>query len=203
MECEAAPCARLGGMGFPQFPWGEKPAAGVWVGICPPPAAKPRRSGTNNFAFAGRGAKTGLMKTIATVLPALLSLAISCSAADDKLETKHPIDVKVEKAADDANSTAESAEAYRNGLELWDKEMNRVYQELKKVLPEKSFAALKASQVQWLAFRDAQIAFIDSCYDQYSGTMHIPGRAAATMEVTRVRTLDLSHRLGVHKEFAE
>ena len=95
-----------------------------------------------------------------------------------------------------------TSQAYRTGLELWDKELNRVYQELKKLLPEKSFAALKASQVQWLAFRDTQIAFINSCYDQYEGTMHQPMRASAIMEVTRARALDLTGRLDMHKEHA-
>ena len=108
----------------------------------------------------------------------------------------------MEKAAEDAGSTAATAEAYRKGLELWDKEMNRVYQELKKTLPEKSFATLKAAQVQWLAYRDAQVAFINSCYDQYDGTMYIPMRASAVMEVTRARALELLHRLEMHKEHA-
>jgi uncharacterized protein YecT (DUF1311 family) len=121
-------------------------------------------------------------------------------AADD--EQKHAIDQKIAKLSDAANSTADSTRAYTTGLELWDKELNRVYQELKKVLPEKSFAVLKASQVQWLAYRDAQIAFINSCYDQYEGTMYQPMRASAVMEVTRARALDLSRRLEMHKEHA-
>ena len=123
-------------------------------------------------------------------------------AADDGEEKKHPIDQKIEKLSDDAKSTAASSDAYRKGLELWDAEMNRVYQDLKKLLPEKSFAVLKASQVQWLAYRDAQIAFINSCYDQYEGTMYQPMRASAIMEVTRARALDLTKRYTMHKEHA-
>ena len=61
---------------------------------------------------------------------------------------------------------------------------------------------VEASQVQWLAFRDAQIAFINSCYDQYEGTMYQPMRASAIMEVTRARALDLAGRLDMHKEHA-
>jgi uncharacterized protein YecT (DUF1311 family) len=136
-----------------------------------------------------------------TVLLVLLFNSTTLCAADDA-EKPHPLDTKIEKLADDAKSTHESTAAYSTGLELWDKELNRVYQELKKTLPEKSFAALKASQVQWLAYRDAQIAFINSCYDQYEGTMFQPMRASAIMEVTRARALDLTKRLEMHKEHA-
>ncbi|HWB06479.1 MAG TPA: lysozyme inhibitor LprI family protein [Verrucomicrobiales bacterium] len=129
-------------------------------------------------------------------------LAGFCSAADDAAEKKHPIDSKIDKLAENAKSTAASADAYRKGLDLWDKEMNRAYQELKKALPEKTFTTLKAAQLQWIAYRDAQVVFINSCYDQYEGTMYIPMRASAIMEVTRARALELLHRLEVHKEHA-
>ncbi|HEX2750552.1 MAG TPA: lysozyme inhibitor LprI family protein [Verrucomicrobiales bacterium] len=144
------------------------------------------------------------MKTLLSALAVCLMFTLTVRAEDEEetKEKKHPIDVKVEKKADNAKSTAATTEAYREGLLLWDKEMNRAYQELKKVLPEKSFAALKAAQLQWISYRDAQIAFINSCYDQYDGTMYIPMRASAIMEVTRARALELLHRLEVHKEHA-
>jgi uncharacterized protein YecT (DUF1311 family) len=142
------------------------------------------------------------MKSILSALFVCIFLALSCRAADEEGEKKHPIDVKIDKLADNAKSTAAATDAYRKGLDLWDKEMNRAYQELKKALPEKSFATLKAAQLQWIAYRDAQIAFINSCYDQYDGTMYIPMRASAIMEVTRARALELLHRLEVHKEHA-
>jgi len=132
---------------------------------------------------------------------ALLLISPALPAADDA-EKKHPLDGKITQLTDAANSTHENTAAYSTGLELWDKELNRVYQELKKTLPEKSFAALKASQVQWLAFRDAQIVFIHSCYDQYEGTLYQPLRASAIMEITRARALDLTRRLEMHKEHA-
>jgi len=140
--------------------------------------------------------KSILFAAFACVLPAL-----ACHAAEQEAK-KHPVDVKVDRMAESAKSTTDSADAYRKGLDLWDKEMNRAYQELKSVLPAKSFATLKAAQLQWISFRDAQIAFINSCYDQYEGTMYIPMRASAIMEVTRARALELLHRLEVHKEHA-
>jgi uncharacterized protein YecT (DUF1311 family) len=130
---------------------------------------------------------------------AVLCTSIPVSAEDEK---PHPIDAKITKLSDAAKSTADTTAAYTRGLVLWDAEMNRVYEELKKALPEASFAKLRDSQKQWLVFRDAQIKFIDSCYDQYDGTMYIPMRASAIMEVTRARALDLTARLEVHKEHA-
>jgi uncharacterized protein YecT (DUF1311 family) len=142
------------------------------------------------------------MNSLRRAFALCLVLLLPCLATGEEGEKKHPIDVKVDKMADTAKSTAATAEAYRKGLDLWDKEMNRAYQELKNVLPAKSFATLKAAQLQWIAYRDAQIAFINSCYDQYEGTMYIPMRASAIMEVTRARALELLHRLEVHKESA-
>lgn len=139
------------------------------------------------------------MRTILTAILVSLVFALSGFAAEEAVESKNPIDIKVDKLADDAKSTAQTTAAYSKGLELWDKELNRVYQELRKLLPEKSFAALKASQVQWLAYRDSQISFINSCYDQYEGTMYIPMRVAAIMSVTRARAIDLKERLEMHK----
>jgi uncharacterized protein YecT (DUF1311 family) len=141
------------------------------------------------------------MKSILSAAFACVLLALTCRAVEEK-GTKHPIDGKVDKMAENARSTADSADAYRKGLDLWDKEMNRAYQELKNALPAKAFATLKAAQLQWTAYRDAQIAFINSCYDQYAGTMYIPMRASAIMKVTRARALELLHRLEVHKEYA-
>jgi len=140
------------------------------------------------------------MKPVISAIAVCVVLILSCRAADEGAEKKHPIDVKIGKLADNAKSTADSTDAYRKGLELWDKEMNRAYQDLKKLLPGKPFATLKAAQLQWIAYRDAQIAFINSCYDQYEGTMYIPMRASAIMEVTRARALELLHRLEVHRE---
>lgn len=140
------------------------------------------------------------MKLLTALCTAALCSITTLRAADE--EKKHPLDVKIAQLSNEAESTSATSQAFRTGLELWDKELNRVYQELKKLLPEKSFAALKASQVQWLAFRDTQIAFINSCYDQYEGTMYQPMRASAIMEVTRARALDLTGRLDMHKEHA-
>jgi uncharacterized protein YecT (DUF1311 family) len=141
------------------------------------------------------------MNISALILSAALVFSTSTYAEEGtEPEPKHPLDVKIEKLAEAAGSTAESTEVFEKGQEMWDKELNRVYQELKKILPEKSFATLKDSQLKWIAFRDAQIAFINSCYDHYDGTMYIPMRASAIMEVTRARALDLTARLEFHKE---
>lgn len=134
----------------------------------------------------------------------LIFAAILCSpvVAQEEAEKKHPVDVKVKKLEAKAESTADSMQVYAEGLELWDKEMNRVYAELRKLLTGKVAEALKESQRKWIVARDAEIAFINECYDQYEGTMYRPMRAAAIMNLTRSRALELLHRLEVHQDAA-
>jgi uncharacterized protein YecT (DUF1311 family) len=135
------------------------------------------------------------MRTSALLLTLLVA---PCLAFAD--EDKHPLDAKIDAAADKANSTLETREAYDNGLKLWDAELNRCYGQLKKKLKPEVFASLQAAQRQWLVYRDSQIKFIDQFYAQFDGTMYIPMRSAAVMEVTRARALELYHRLEVLKD---
>ena len=115
---------------------------------------------------------------------------------------KHAIDIKIDKLVDKGGSTAEMVETYDQGLKLWDAELNRVYKDLLAMLPDADKAVLREAQRQWIAFRDAQLKFIDACYAHYEGTMFIPMRASAVMEVTRARALDLLGRLKMHGEHA-
>jgi uncharacterized protein YecT (DUF1311 family) len=135
-------------------------------------------------------------------LPAFLfvMLLTFCAAAQD--ERKHPIDVKIAVAEEKAGSTAEMRQTYIDGLQLWDAELNRAYFELKKTLKPKSFAALQAAQRQWIAYRDEQVTFLNQLYSEFDGTMYIPMRAAAEMEITRSRALELGKQLEIQNEHA-
>src|SRR4029079_2382989 len=79
-------------------------------------------------------------------------------------ERKHPIDRKIAAAEEKAGNTAEMRQTYVDGLQMWDAELNRVYAELKQKLKPKSFAALQNAQRQWIAYRDAQVKFLNELY---------------------------------------
>jgi len=133
----------------------------------------------------------------ADCLAALLAFCAPAFAADDG---KHPLDAKVAALVDKANSTAEMVRANDEGVRLWDAELNRCYGELKKRLQPAAFNALQAAQRQWLAYRDAQFKFIAELYGHFDGTMYIPMRSAAAMDVVRTRALELHHTLEIVKE---
>lgn len=137
---------------------------------------------------------------LAFCLAALLFTAPAVFADD---EEKHPLDKKVEAILEKANSTAEMVQANDQGVKLWDAELNRCYGELKKRLKPDAFAALQAAQRQWLGYRDAQFKFIAELYGHFDGTMYIPMRSAAAMQVVRSRALELYHILEVVKEHGE
>jgi uncharacterized protein YecT (DUF1311 family) len=127
-----------------------------------------------------------------------LLLVLGAAAADE--EKKHPIDVKIAAAEEKAESTAEMRKTYADGLRLWDAELNRVYAELKKKLKPKTFATLQNAQRQWIAYRDEQIKFLNALYAEFDGTMYIPMRAAAEMEITRSRAKELGQQLEIYNE---
>ena len=139
------------------------------------------------------------MKPLPVVLA--FALAVTAFAADE--EEKHPIDRKIAAAEEKAVSTAEMRQVYVDGLKAWDAELNRVYGELKKKLKPNTFAVLQSAQRQWIVYRDEQMKFISSMYAEFDGTMYIPMRASAEMEITRARALELWRQLQVVSDHAQ
>jgi uncharacterized protein YecT (DUF1311 family) len=127
------------------------------------------------------------MKTT-LLLIALLALAMPLRADDEK---KHPIDRAMEAAIDRDSSTAGMVQAVSKANKDWDKEMNDLYQDLKKTMKPEEWAALVAAQKAWIAYRDAQTKSIVETYGHMEGTMYIPMSASAVMEITKDRALFL------------
>ena len=84
----------------------------------------------------------------------------------------------------------------------WDKELNKNYGLLMQNLKPQQKEALKAAQLEWIKQRDLEFKFIDSVYDALQGTMYIPMRIAARMEVVKHRALELHEYLDLVKEFS-
>lgn len=57
---------------------------------------------------------------------------------------------------DKAETTPDYSDGYTTLENALDKELNSAYQNLMKVLPEPSKAELRASQKQWVKYRDAE-----------------------------------------------
>lgn len=139
------------------------------------------------------------MKNLLLSLTAFAVLSATPGRAENKTE-KHPIEAKVDAMMEKAVSTADMIQAYDKGMKLWDAELNRVYQALRKALPAPAGEKLKLAQQQWILYRDAQYAMIDEQYSAYDGTMYLPMRVAALMRVTEDRARYLNDLLETQKE---
>jgi hypothetical protein len=59
------------------------------------------------------------------------------------------------------------------------------------------------AQWEWIKYRDLDFKSIDSIYDTMDGTMYIPMRIDARMEVVRERALELKAFLDLVQEGGE
>jgi len=131
----------------------------------------------------------------------LLSAVLNCSLirADD-VAKKDPIDLEIDKMMDKDPSTQGVIVATDKGTQLWDAEMNKAYNDLMKKLPEKERAALKKSQVAWLAYRDANTGLVTTVYGHAQGTMYLPMAHDEALERVKARTLQLRNYLDILSE---
>src|SRR5229473_718184 len=108
-------------------------------------------------------------------------------------QTQHPIDKALDVCIDKNGSTAGMVECTDKAYAAWDKELNKNYGDLMRKLTVKQKEALRLSQLEWIKHRDLEFKFIDSVYDTLEGTMYIPMRISAHLEVIRKRALGLKH----------
>ena len=146
---------------------------------------------------------TGRIFSVAVaLLLGVMALISPAMAQENSTEEKHPIDKWMQAELDKASSTSETREVLRKALAKWDTELNSVYKELTGVLKPAGKEALKAAQVQWMKFRDAEIAFIKESIYALDGTMWLQVGDDRVMELTRERTLQLRRTLQTMKDGA-
>jgi uncharacterized protein YecT (DUF1311 family) len=130
----------------------------------------------------------------------LVVLLLSMGVAFGQEETKHPIDKTLEACIDKNGSTAGMVECTDKAYAAWDKELNKNYSALMQSLKPKQKETLRLAQIEWIKFRDLEFKLVDSLYDTMEGTMYIPMRVDARMEVIRKRALDLKGYLDLIKD---
>lgn len=129
------------------------------------------------------------MQVNVCILFSLLAFAGSGFAAD--APKPDPLDVAEQACMDQASTTAAMVQCEVDSYQRWDRELNRVYGELRKSLDKNGQAALKESQQRWLAYRDAELKTIGSIYDAMQGTMYAPMRSGAAADLVKQRALEL------------
>ncbi len=106
-------------------------------------------------------------------------------------ETSHPIDTRLNACIETDPSTHGTVACLHIAHDEWDDELNQVYQQLLIELDDDADALLRTTQRQWIAFRDAEFAFMLALYSTRSGSMWQMIHAAERVEIVRDRTNSL------------
>ncbi len=131
------------------------------------------------------------MKHLTLTFLVLLSFTAWCFGQET--EEEHPIDIAWKHCHSlDSNWTTYGM----TGCELaasekWDNELNRYYKLLSKLMTEEQLELLKASQRQWIMFRDKELDFSSKMYYDMQGTMWGTVSASRQRSLNRTRTLEL------------
>jgi uncharacterized protein YecT (DUF1311 family) len=134
---------------------------------------------------------------------AVASILLLATVSIAQEQPQHPIDKTLEACIDKNGSTAGMVECTDKAYAAWDKELNKNYGELMRALKTAQKETLRLAQVEWIKYRDLQFKFIDSIYDTLDGTMYIPMRIDARLEVIKKRALELKDFLNLAKEGGE
>ena len=115
-------------------------------------------------------------------------------------EKKDPIEARMDAAMHDNPSTAGMLDAISVAKKEWDERMNEDYAKLKKLMPPDEWSAFIKAQKAWIAYRDVQIESLGITYAQMEGTMWLPARAHAEMDLTKQRSQFLQKTLELLSE---
>ena len=128
-----------------------------------------------------------MAKLLLTLASVLLLTTVSIAQG----QTQDPIDKTLEACIDKNGSTAGMVECTDKAYAAWDKELNKNYVELMRALKPAQKEALKLAELEWIKYRDLDFKLIDIVYETMQGTMYIPMRIDARMEVIKKRALQL------------
>jgi len=142
-------------------------------------------------------------KVLAFALACLSCLLGAASGSVTQDQPQHPIDKALEACIDKNGSTAGMVQCTDTAYAAWDKELNKNYGELMRSVKPPQKEALRLAQLEWIKYRDLDFKLIDSLYDTMQGTMYIPMRIDARMEVVKKRALELRGFLDLFREGAE
>ena len=116
-------------------------------------------------------------------------------------QSKHPIEkwTETQLAKPENATTLAMMRITHQATKKWDKELNRTYKKLKKVLKPSAFQKLRRSQLAWIRFKKKEIAFLIEFYNR-SGTIYPLMRDSAILEITKNRVMELQSTLELFKE---
>ena len=130
------------------------------------------------------------MKKLATLFFIFCILSVF---SQNKNQQENFIDIAESKCFDKQDiSNAEMRECTIKARKSWDNELNKYYNLLATKLPKDAFEILKASQKEWIIYRDKEFKFITKFYFEVKeGTMWYNIAENNKKEIVKSRTLEL------------
>ena len=121
----------------------------------------------------------------------IFSGEIRTASADEQ----HPIDAEVEKRMEADYSTAGMLNALQYGYDEWDKLLNANYNALMKKLSKKQQEKLRASQREWIKFRDLEFEFNRGFFSDDRGSLGRVSGMSFMRDFVKERALTLGYYL--------
>ncbi len=128
-----------------------------------------------------------MSKLLLLLLMLLVPLTLSAQEPND-----HAIDKALGVCTEKDPSTAGMVRCIDIAYQDWDKELNKKYQAAMIKLKPAEKATLKAAQLEWLKFREAEFKLLDTIYSKLQGTMYISMRLDQRMQIVRRRAMALA-----------
>jgi uncharacterized protein YecT (DUF1311 family) len=139
--------------------------------------------------------RRNIMKKIMALALILFVFMLPSGAASAEESEKHPIDIELEQRLEADYSTAGMIEATSDAAEKWDKLLNANYNALMKKLDKNLQNKLRASQREWIKYRDLEFDFNGSFWIGFEGTMYRVIAASDKCEFVKKRALELGSYL--------
>jgi uncharacterized protein YecT (DUF1311 family) len=118
----------------------------------------------------------------------------SASFASDNIglvERKDPIDKKMEECISRNQTTLGMNKCGDEALVSWDRALNDAYNQLVNKIDKNGVVALRKSQREWVKFRDADFEFINSYYNDFTGSIYSNMNRGSKIDRVKKRVLEL------------
>lgn len=121
----------------------------------------------------------------------LLLVVISHATFGQTEREENPIDIELSKCLTSNQTTYDMIMCQQNAAEKWDKELNKYYTMLLKIVNAEEKKLLKSSQIKWIIYRDLELNFAGTLYDNMQGTMWKIFAAERDTDIIKTRVLEL------------
>lgn len=131
------------------------------------------------------------MRLLVASLVLFLAATPVLADEDEGGSDEDPIDTALSQCLDapDGQSTAGMVQCLTTAYEAWDAALNEAYKGLMDSLEPAQKEAMKASQRQWIAYRDAEQKFLQTLVTPDAGTIMRVTTNQAMVDMAKARVL--------------